>query len=234
MSLADFKNILFTRSLNDKHRQFASELGLSVTDKAFIQIELTPLSKEKIDQLSEKQNMAWIFTSQNAVKVIENDLKDFVGLETNKFFAVGEKTAEALMNLNLDPIVPDIHNSEGLLALLEKESDNSYVHFTGNLRQNLISEYMIENEKDFMEIECYRTNLVQPEIEINHYDAICFCSPSAAISFFSKYKIKESTPCLAIGGTTAVKLLDYSEVVVMSDHTNVFSLLESCHNYLNS
>ena len=52
--------------------------------------------------------------------------------------------------------------------------------------------------------------------------------------FFSKYKIHEKIPCVAIGSTTAVKLLDYSEHVVMADNTNVYSLLEMCHNYINS
>ncbi|WP_461643117.1 uroporphyrinogen-III synthase [Labilibaculum euxinus] len=234
MSLTDKKNILFTRSLSSEHIMYAEKLGLEVTAKPFIQIDLMPLSKEKTDLINSKPESNWIFTSQNAVKSIAENLSSLISLGEKKVFAVGEKTAEELLKIGIEALLPEQHNSQSLLQLLEKQSASSYIHFSGNLRQNNISDFMTEKEFDFEEIECYQTNLHQPDVTITDFDAICFCSPSAVYSFFNRYKINETVPCFAIGSTTAVKLLDFSEHVVMSENTNVYSLLEICHNYLNS
>lgn len=234
MPKADKKNILFTRSLNSEHLKYAEKLKLSVTAKAFIQIDIKSLSESKIKLINSKPESNWIFTSQNAVKVISKSISSFQSLQEKKIFAVGDKTAEELLKMGIEAFLPEQHNSESLIELLEKQTASSYIHFTGNLRQNIISDFMTEKELDFEEIECYQTKLHQPNINVDDFDAICFCSPSAVSSFFSKYKIKDTVPCIAIGSTTAVKLLDFSEHVVMSERTDVFSLLEICHNYLNS
>jgi uroporphyrinogen-III synthase len=234
MPKADKKHILFTRDLNSEHLKYADELELTVTAKAFIQIEIISLSEIKIELINSKPESSWIFTSQNAVKSISKYISSFKSLQEKKVFAVGNKTAEELLKLGIEAILPEQHNSKSLIELLEKQTASSYIHFSGNLGQNIISDFMTEKELNFEEIECYQTSLNQPDINSNDFDAICFCSPSAVISFFSKYKIKDTVPCIAIGSTTAVKLLDYSEHVVMSERTDVFSLLEICHNYLNS
>lgn len=234
MPKADKKNILFTRSLNSEHIKYADELELTVTAKAFIKIELLSFSENKIELINSKPESNWIFTSQNAVKSISKHTNSFESLQEKKVFAVGDKTAEELLMVGINALLPEQHNSQSLIDLLEKQTASSYIHFSGNLRQNIISDYMTEKELDFEEIECYQTKLHQPDVNIHDFDAICFCSPSAVISFFSKYNVKDTIPCIAIGSTTAVKLLDYSEHVVMSERTDVFSLLEICHNYLNS
>lgn len=234
MPKADKKHILFTRSLNSEHLKYADKLELSVIAKAFIQIDIRSLSESRIELINSKPESNWIFTSQNAVKAISKHISSFKSLQEKKVFAVGDKTAEELLKIGIEALLPEQHNSQSLIELLEKQTKSSYIHFSGNLRQNIISDFMLEKEFDFEEIECYQTKLHQPNINIDDFDAICFCSPSAVISFFSKYKIKESIPCIAIGNTSAVKLLDFSEHVVMSERTDVFSLLEICHNYLNS
>ncbi len=234
MLLANSKNILVTRSINSEHLKFASELGLSVTAKAFITIDIQKLSEDKIKLINAKEQSSWIFTSQNAVKSISNQIDSFLNVKEKMVLAVGDKTAEALQKIGIQAIIPTQHNSQALIELLETQTSTSYIHFSGNLRQSNISDFMKEKEFDFQEIECYNTNLTQPDLDISKFDAVCFCSPSSVVSFFSKYKIGESIPCIAIGSTTAVKLIDYSEHVVMSEYTNVYSLLEMCHNYINS
>ena len=234
MSIADKKNILFTRSLNSEHHKYADKLNLSVTAEAFIQIDMMPFSAEKIEFINSKPEASWIFTSQNSVKGIANHLSSLKFLKEKKVFAVGDKTAEELVKIGFPALIPEQHNSQSLIDLLDQQTESSYIHFSGNLSQRIISNFMLEKKISFEEIECYQTNLRQPDVNINDFDAICFCSPSAVNSFFSKYKIKKTVPCFAIGSTSAVKLLDHSEHVVMSEKTNVYSLLEICHNYLNS
>ena len=234
MSSSVKKNILFTRSLSPEHLKYAEELGLNVTAKPFIQIDLMPISKEKIDLINSKPNADWIFTSQNAVKSISKHLSSLDALDEKKFFAVGLKTAEELLKNGIQALLPEVHNSQSLIDLLEKQDNTSYIHFSGNLRQNSICHFMTEKELDFEEVECYQTNLHQPDVAIADFNGICFCSPSAVHSFFSKYTIKETVACFAIGSTSAVLLLNYSEHVVMSEYTNVYSLLDTCYNYLNT
>lgn len=234
MPKADKKNILFTRDLNSEHLKYAEELGLSVTAKAFIQINILSLTENKIELINSKPESNWIFTSQNAVKCIAKSIDSFNSLQKKTVYAIGDKTAEELLKIGIKAVLPEQHNSQSLIEFLEKQTASSYIHFSGNLRQNIVSDFMTEKELDLEEIECYQTNLHQPDVNTNDFDAICFCSPSAVTSFFSKYKIKDTIPCIAIGSTTAVKLLDFSEHVVMSERTDVFSLLEICHNYLNS
>ncbi|WP_372751323.1 uroporphyrinogen-III synthase [Labilibaculum sp.] len=234
MSVTDTKNILFTRSLSPEHLRYASQLDLLLTAKAFIQIEEIPISTEKIDLLNSEAKASWIFTSQNAVKSLSDHVDSLENLKDKKVFAVGERTAEALWKIGVKAQIPKLHNSQSLLDLLEKDNANSFIHFTGNLHQNILSDFMYEKKFEFTEIQCYRTELIQPEVSIHEFDAVCFCSPSAVISFFTKYKIDESLPCVAIGSTTAVKLLDYTDHIVMSERTNVYSMLEICNDYLNS
>jgi len=91
-----------------------------------------------------------------------------------------------------------------------------------------------EHESPYKEIKVYDTHMIQPEIALEDYDAICFCSPSAVHSFFKNYQLKNNQPCFAIGTTTAVALVDYSDDVMISDQTHVFSLIQTCNEYLNS
>ena len=234
MIKTDLKNILFTRSLNDEHHAFGKNLGLQLTDKAFIEVELNHISEDQINLINSKIEATWIFTSQNAVRSIGKVLHRLANIEEKKCFAVGQKTAQELAKMGIRALIPEHHNSQALIDLLDNNKAGSFIYFTGNLRQSTIINFFEENEIDFEEIETYQTKLIQPELEIENFNGVCFCSPSAVVSFFKKYKLEESVPCFAIGNTTAVKLLDYSGHVVMAEKTNVFSLLEICHNYLNS
>ncbi len=234
MLSAKLNKILVTRSLNSDHLKYAKELNLSVTTKAFININLQEFCEDTINRINTKDQSSWIFTSQNAVKSLSKQIDSIQNVKDKKVFAVGVKTAEALLELGIQANIPSLHNSQSLIDLLETHNETSYIHFSGNLRQSNISEFMLEKELEFEEIECYKTNLTQPDLDISLFNAVCFCSPSAVVSFFSKYKIDKKVPCVAIGSTTAVKLLDYSEHVVMADNTNVYSLLEMCRNYINS
>jgi uroporphyrinogen-III synthase len=68
---------------------------------------------------------------------------------------------------------------------------------------------------------------------LENFNAICFCSPSAVVSFFNQYQLNENIPAIAIGSTTAVKLLDYTEHVVMAESANIFAMLDISNEYLN-
>ncbi|NOU58391.1 uroporphyrinogen-III synthase [Marinifilum caeruleilacunae] len=234
MNSGKLQKILFTRQLSDKHYDFGKKLGLSIEDYPFIEIEIKHLHDEEIRAIEQDRNASWIFTSKNAVQSLVDSLANLSDFTDRKCFAVGEKTAETLRNYNFEVIVPDSHNALSLVDRLANESANtSYFYFSGNMRRKTISNFFLENDIHYREVECYKTNLIQPDLDHLDFDAVCFCSPSAVLSFFSKYQLKEEIPCIAIGNTTAVKLLDYSENVAMSEKTNIYSMLEICNEYLN-
>lgn len=233
MTSVNSKKILFTRSLSESHYEFGKNLGLFLNDYPFITIKINELNLCEIDNINSKPNSAWIFTSRNAVKSLAPILSKLSVNEKRRIYAVGKKTAAELLKLGMHAIVPSSHNAQSLVNLLNKNKEEAYIYFCGNIRKNTIVNFFHDNEIAYQEIECYQTKLVQPDIDINIFDAICFCSPSAVNSFFKKYKLNNSVPCIAIGHSSAVKLLDYTEHVVMSDQANIKSMLEICNEYLN-
>lgn len=234
MDTCKLKRILFTRKLSEKQFEFADNLGLFVDSKPFIEIDVYQLKECTLLQIKEDKNAAWIFTSQNSVDCLQQSFRDLSMLNDRIVYTIGPKTASILKKLGFQIKMPVHHNAESLVDLIRKETNESYLYFSGNLRRNVISQYLEEEQIAFQEIECYQTNLVQPNVDVGLYDAICFGSPSAAKSFFSKYRITEQVPCIAIGNTTAVTLLDFTGHVVMAEQTSVYSMLEICHEYLNS
>lgn len=228
------KRILFTRSLNDDQIEFGLKMNCSIDHHAFIRIDLSTLSSQELETINSGQYPNWIFTSQNAVRSLQAN-KEHIQLDNmENCFAVGQKTADQLSEMGISSLIPSRHNSEALSELLEDYSKTPFLYFTGNLRQKTLIHFFEEHECPYKEIKVYDTHLIQPEITLADYDAICFCSPSAVHSFFKNYQLKNDQPCFAIGTTTAVALVDYSDFVMMSDQTNVFSLIQTCNEYLNS
>ena len=228
------KRILFTRTLNTDQIDFGLKLNCHIDHHAFIRIDLCSLNTEDLEIINSGQYPNWIFTSQNAVRSLQANQAQIQLNKMERCFAVGEQTADQLSEIGLSALVPKRHNSEELSELLKDYSSESFLYFTGNLRQKTLIHFFEDHESPYKEIKVYDTLLIQPEIDLEDYDAICFCSPSAVHSFFKNYQPKNNQPCFAIGNTTAVALVDYSDYVMLAEQTNVFSLIQSCHQYLNS
>ncbi len=228
------KRILFTRSLNTDQIDFGQKMNCTIDHHAFIRIDLCSISADELEIINSGQYSNWIFTSQNAVRSLQENQEQIQLDKLEKCFAVGQKTADQLSGMGISSQIPKRHNSESLSELLKDYASESFLYFTGNLRQKTLIHFFEEHETPYKEIKVYDTHLIQPEINLEDYDAICFCSPSAVHSFFKNYQLKNNQPCFAIGNTTAVALVDYSDFVMLAEQTNVFSLIQSCHQYLNS
>ena len=228
------KRILFTRSLNADQIEFALKMNCLIDHHAFIRIDLSTLSSEEIEIINSGKYPNWIFTSQNAVRSLQAN-KGHIQLDKmGKCFAVGQKTADHLSDMGISSLVPTRHNSEALSELLEDHANEPFLYFTGNLRQKTLIHFFEEHESLLKKLRFMTRIMIQPEIALEDYDAICFCSPSAVHSFFKNYQLKNNQPCFAIGTTTAVALVDYSDDVMMSDQTHVYSLIQTCNEYFNS
>ncbi|WP_421919438.1 uroporphyrinogen-III synthase [Marinifilum sp.] len=235
MNTGKLQNVLFTRKIIEKHCDFGKKMGLSIEDHPFIDIELCNFPNSVIEALKTKENAIWVFTSTNAVRSLLESIPNISDYNKRKCFAVGEKTAEELRKHDFEVIVAEQHNAVSLVDRLAQESASAlYFYFSGNMRRKTITNFFNKNEIEYQEIECYITHLIQPKLNIDRFNAVCFCSPSAVVSFFSKYQLKKEVACIAIGNTTALKLLNYTENVVMSEKANIYSMLEICNEYLNS
>jgi len=228
------KRILFTRTLNSDQIEYGLKQGCYIDHHAFIRIDLCALDSDHLELINSGTYPNWIFTSQNAVRSLQANIDSIQLDKMGKCFAVGQKTAEKLSEIGITALVPKRHNAEALSELLNAYSSEAFLYFTGNLRQRTLINFFEEHESVYKEIKVYDTHLIQPDINLDDYDAICFCSPSAVHSFFKNYQLKGEQPCFAIGNTTAVALVDYSDSVMLSEETHVYSLIQSCNQYLNS
>lgn len=228
------KRILFTRSLNADQIEFGLKMNCIIDHHAFIRIDLCSPTTDELEIINSGQYPNWIFTSQNAVRSLQANQEHIQIDKLEKCFAVGQKTADQLSEMGISSFVPKRHNSESLSELLKDHTNESFLYFTGNLRQKTLIHFFEEHESPFKEIKVYNTHLIQPEIKLDDYDAICFCSPSAVHSFFKNYQLKNNQPCFAIGNATAVALVDYADIIMLADQTNVFSLIQTCKQYINS
>jgi len=227
------KRILFTRTLNADQIEFGLKMDCLIDHHAFIRVDLCELKRDHLDLINSGQYPNWIFTSQNAVRSLQANQKHIELKKMQNCFAVGQKTADKLEEIGISAKIPKRHSAEGLSELLQDITDESFLYFTGNLRQKTLIHFFEEHESPYKELKVYDTHLIQPEINLDHYDAICFCSPSAVHSFFKNYQLNNNQPCFAIGNTTAVSLVDYSDSVMLAEQTNVFSLIQSCNQYFS-
>ena len=94
-------------------------------------------------------------------------------------FAVGERTAAALAGSGLEPIVPDRHSSEGLLALdaLRDPAGRSVVLVSGAGGRRLIVEELTRRGARVSRFICYRRLAVeQLDVDAAAIDAIVVSS----------------------------------------------------------
>lgn len=197
--------VLFTRELSKKRIHFFANKGIIAEGVPFISVSAKPVRQwhHKIPAYSD----AWVFTSQNAVSAISPLLKD---LQIPKnVFAVGEQTSEALSVLGLDAIIPDESNARKLAELISSYTPNQVVYFCGNLRKETLALTLAREKIPFQTVEVYETVLSPQAMDMDHFDAITFMSPSSATSFFEMNLLPANFPVFCIGETTGSALQNY-------------------------
>lgn len=226
--------VLFTRKLPDDLIKYGADLNLDIDAREFICVKHRELDPSIQELLKDENYPNWVFSSQNAVKILHPWVKSLDPLTQRNCFAVGEKTAQKVAQLGFMSLVPEQQDSEHLVMLLEKEKpEGAFIYFSGNIRRNTITTYFSDNNIDYREVVVYDTYLTQPEVEISNYDAICFCSPSAVKSFFSKYSTEPEIPCIAIGNVTACALVEHSDNVLTTETPSLHALIDTCNKHLN-
>ena len=198
------KTIWITRRLSNEERQFCDSLGLNCEEVPAIEVKLNP-----IDEKDVPHSAAWAFTSQHAVawigKVIEAGLMKPEWLP-DQWFAIGQKTAQAIREIKFEPILPDKAYGSNLAVLLDTYKVRSVVHFTGNLARPELAQLCLMFGINYHPFEVYKTEVLEPnDFPKSEPDGILFLSPSAVEGFTSSEKASKrlaNTKLFAIGKTT--------------------------------
>lgn len=203
----DKRNILVTRPLSGRQIQYARILGLEPIIKPALDFNFPQYWDEVLRVVNEHPKSDWVFTSQNAVKALEELMESGLQVrpETN-IFAVGAQTQKALAKLGLDSTIPRTQDGKHLAELIVREGKvNSVIYFHGNLSRKEVVPKLVDNDIEVIELEVYQT-IIQPVPfpDAPPISAVLFYSPSAVEAFKRGHGFDDDLPLLfAIGPTTA-------------------------------
>ncbi len=212
--------LLSTKKLTETEKKNLSNFYL--IDKDFIKIEFLNF------ELTEVAFDLLLFTSKNAVlSVLENEKSEL--LKKIQCICVGENTKE-LLEKNGFEVLDFTHYAEDLTQVISnKYLSKSFAFFCGNLRRNVLPDFLNNKNVLFKEVQVYKNELIPQKIEEN-FDAVLFFSPSAVHSFIQQNDISNQI-CFCIGTTTAEALKVLSKTVLLPEKPTILSVLQKVNQY---
>ena len=189
--------IWITKSLNERQRTYAQNVGLQIKEVALTKIHHIDFPKE----LPEAE--AWIFTSQNAVKNILRQAQYDKGGGAGTVYASGKQTAKALQEKGFAIKSGADETALSLAETIAEDGVNSALFFCGNMRRNELPEYLAKKGVQLKEEVVYHTLLEPKMINTKKGDALFFMSPSAVEAFAMINEFSTEIDYYSIGETTA-------------------------------
>lgn len=222
------QNILVTRPLSGPQIEYARILGLKAIIEPALEFQFPTYWDKVLKVINEYPKSDWIFTSTNGVKALVQLMNS--GLQVRpetQLFAVGAKTRDALRELGLDAKIPQIQDGKHLGRLIVTEGKiKSVIYFHGNLSRDEMTNQLIEEGIEVIELEVYKTIIKSVSLPDMPLSAILFYSPSAVQAFKKGNGFNGKLPALfAIGPTTAEALrqeTDQNVEVAEEPDTEVF------------
>ncbi len=209
-------HILVTRELTDTQIKKAEELGLQVTIEPAIDIEFRDdwFALETI--LKNIKKPVFAFTSRNGVEAFNRFKSSGTKFPDDiRVYAVGNRTAAALEEYGLKPIVADQQDGTGLAKKITDDfladtelNDATVLHFCGDKRRDEFRQYLEQSKIKVRDMVVYKTILKPMNLPDINPDAILFYSPSAVQAYRESggFISKTSAELFAIGNTTAEEL----------------------------
>ena len=188
------RQIWITKSLSEQQKICAQNSGLDVKEIALTKIQHLDFPKD----LTEAE--AWIFTSQNALKNLNQT--NFTG----KVYASGKQTANVLKEKGVETRIGDSETAQSLAELIVEDGVKSALFFCGNIRRNELPNYLAKKGVQIKEEVVYHTLLDPKKIPSQKGDALFFMSPSAVESFAMMNEFDTELNYYSIGETTASTL----------------------------
>ena len=188
------RQIWITKSLSEQQKICAQNSGLDVKEIALTKIQYLDFPKD----LTEAE--AWIFTSQNALKNLNQT--NFAG----KVYASGKQTANVLKEKGVETRIGDSETAQSLAELIVEDGVKSALFFCGNIRRNELPNYLAKKGIQLKEKVVYHTLLDPKKIPSQKGDALFFMSPSAVESFAMMNEFDTELYYYSVGETTASTL----------------------------
>ena len=188
------RQIWITKSLSEQQKICAQNSGLDVKEIALTKIQHLDFPKD----LTEAE--AWIFTSQNALKNLNQT--NFAG----KVYASGKQTANVLKEKGVETRIGDSETAQSLAEMIVEDGVKSALFFCGNIRRNELPNYLAKKGVQIKEEVVYHTLLDPKKIPSQKGDALFFMSPSAVESFAMMNEFDTELNYYSIGETTASTL----------------------------
>jgi uroporphyrinogen-III synthase len=189
--------IWMTKSLNERQRSYAQNVGLQIKEVALTKIHHIDFPKE----IPEAE--AWIFTSQNAVKNILRQAQYDKGNFSGTVYASGKQTAKALQEKGFETKSGADETALSLAETIAEDGIRSALFFCGNIRRNELPEYLAKKGVQLKEEVVYHTLLEPKMIHAQKGDALFFMSPSAVEAFAMINDFSTEIDYYSIGETTA-------------------------------
>ena len=220
--------VLSTKILSPKHKEYASSHGIELSDYNAIEISF---QKFAIDLGFDN----YIFTSQNAVRGFLRAFDNLPLPEKRKdalskpCFCVGQKTSGLLIDNGLK-VSKIAKNSQELANFISKNHKNeTFLFICGNRRREDLPRILKENTVRYHEIIAYHT-LNNPQKLDRSFEAVLFYSPSGVQSYGSMNDLSESI-AFCIGESTAGEAIKLTDQLIVSEKQSIESVLHTMINY---
>lgn len=214
------KHILSTKILTSAQKASLKDAGLNVAE--YDAIEIVNIEFEVPKNIENA-----IFTSQNAVKSIQNSK-----FKIQNLYCVGEKT-KALLEENDQKVIKTAKNASELTSFILKKHKNKLFHFfCGNLRGDELPSTLKKAKIDLFEVKVYETKLNLKHFD-QKWDGILFFSPSGVQSFTSENQIRNSR-VICIGETTASEAKKHTNNINIASETTIESVIEKAIEILKT
>ena len=229
---------MVTRPLTKEQVQFAEELNLSVTVEPAIEIRYREVWDELNTLFKKHQNVLFAFTSQSGVEAFRRFNETSGNLSSvngQHAYAVGEKTAEALVRIGFVPIVPDQHDGTGLAKKIRDDFsvnpdsvNPTVLHFCGDKRRDEFRQFLEGSGIEVRDVVVYKTILKSMNLDLSGIEAVLFYSPSAVHAFRNSggFRAGSLPELFAIGPTTGQELsIESGKHVHISPEANTKTFL---------
>ena len=235
--------ILFTRSIDNIHKQKLATAGFEVIEHNFLTINSLHDAEDTIlKEFLHFKNL--VFTSQHAVRIFFDVLKTHhIALDPSvKIFSTSGETKNLLEKYGYSPTL-SAHAAEPLAHLMLEKIDltnvtangawQEGVHFMcGNLSLPILPNILIENGVFLKKIVVYQTVKHPLSIESflplkKGFDAVVFFSLSAADAFLMDNKLENTTIVFTLGATTANYIKEKTGIksIFMAEKPTIESLI---------
>jgi len=128
-----------------------------------------------------------IFTSKTAVRYWFEIKPDF----DKSAIAIGEATANALLERGVKPLIASVATQEGVIALLKTLSfKDAYLFLPRSQRaRSALTDFLTANKIDHFPLDLYDTvfQKMEPVPDLSEIDEIVFTSPSTVTGFILIY-----------------------------------------------